>query len=101
MEKNFKSKLNAAIPQGDKLTRTFPIKFKADVSETFVFDGQEAKVKLSKDAIVEGLLLPRDSVIKRFGQNVVFFIDDKMTAQMIPVQIVGLLIIKLQLREKA
>ncbi len=88
-EKTLKAKLNAAIPQGDKLTRTFPIKFKADVSETFVFDGQEAKVKLSKDAIVEGLLLPRDSVIKRFGQNVVFFIDDKMTAQMIPVQIVG------------
>lgn len=88
-EKTLKAKLNAAIPQGDKLTRTFPIKFKADVSETFVFDGQEAKVKLSKDAIVEGLLLPRDSVIKRFGQNVVFFIDDKMIAQMIPVQIVG------------
>lgn len=35
------------------------------------------------------MLLPRDSVIKRFGQNVVFAITDKMTAQMIPVQIVG------------
>ncbi len=55
---------------------------------SFLMDKKQ-KLKLSKDAIVEGLLLPRDSVIKRFGQNVVFFIDDKMTAQMIPVQIVG------------
>lgn len=88
-EKIIKAKLNAAIPQGDKLTRTFPIKFKADVSDSFVFDGQEVKVNLSKNAITQGLLLPRDAVIKRFGQNVIFSIDDKMIAQMIPVQIVG------------
>ncbi len=84
-----KATLTAAIPQGDKLTRTFPIKFKADLDKAFVFDGQEAKVNLSKNAIMEGLLLPRDAVIKRFGQNVIFAIDDKMIAQMIPVQIVG------------
>jgi len=84
-----KSTLNAAIPQGDKLTRTFPIKFKAELNGTFVFDGQEAKVALSKNAKTEGLMLPRDAVIKRFGQNVVFAINDKMMAQMIPVQVVG------------
>lgn len=84
-----KAKLTAAIPSGDKLTRTFPVKFKADIKDLFVFDGQEAKVSLSKNAKTEGLLVPRDSVIKRFGQNVVFFIDKKMTAQMIPVQVVG------------
>ncbi len=88
-EKVLKSKLNAAIPQGDKLTRTFPVKFKADLDEVFVFDGQEAKVALSKNAKTEGLMLPRDAVIKRFGQNVVFTITDKMIAQMIPVQVVG------------
>ncbi len=84
-----KANLNAAIPQGDKLTRTFPVKFKAKLNGTFVFDGQEAKVALSKNAKTEGLLLPRDAVIKRFGQNVVFTINDKMTAMMIPVQIIG------------
>ena len=87
--KVLKSTLSAAIPQGDKLTRTFPVKFKADLNDVFVFDGQEAKVALSKNAKTEGLLLPRDSVIKRFGQNVVFAINDKMMAQMIPVQVVG------------
>ena len=88
-EKIVKSTLKAAIPSGDKLTRTFPVKFKAKVQKTFVFDGQEAKVSLSKNAKKEALIVPRDAVIKRFGQNVVFFIDDKSTAQMIPVQIVG------------
>ncbi|MCP4969323.1 MAG: efflux RND transporter periplasmic adaptor subunit [Arcobacter sp.] len=87
--KNIKSELSAIIPNGDKLTRTFPIKFISDIKDSFVFDGQQAKVRLSKDSKKEGLLLPRDSVIKRFGQNVIFFIDDKMIAKMIPVQVVG------------
>lgn len=89
--KILKAKLLAAIPSGDKLTRTFPVKFKADLNENFVFDGQEAKVSLSKNGKTEALIVPRDAVIKRFGQNVVFTISDKMTAQMIPVQVVGYL----------
>ncbi|WP_419774791.1 efflux RND transporter periplasmic adaptor subunit [Halarcobacter sp.] len=88
---SFKAKLIAAIPAGDKLTRTFPVKFKADIKDGFVFDGQEAKVSLSKNGKTEALVVPRDAVIKRFGQNVVFTITDKMTAQMMPVQIIGYL----------
>mgnify|MGYP000574224733 CR=1 FL=1 len=84
-----KTKLQAAIPRGDKLTRTFPVKFKAKTNGKFLFDGQQAKVSLSKNAKKEALLLPRDSVIKRFGQNVVFAINDKMLAMMIPVQVIG------------
>ncbi|WP_428026946.1 efflux RND transporter periplasmic adaptor subunit [Arcobacter sp.] len=86
-----KGKLSGAIPSGDKLTRTFPIKFKANSDKKFVFDGQEAKVSLSKNAKQEALIVPRDSVIKRFGQNVVFIIDEKMSAMMIPVQIIAYL----------
>lgn len=87
--KKINSKLSAIIPNGDKLTRTFPVKFVADIKDIFVFDGQQTKVSLSKDAKKEALLLPRDSVIKRFGQNVVFVINDKMLAMMIPVQVIG------------
>ncbi len=86
-----KGKMSGAIPSGDKLTRTFPVKFKANTSKVFVFDGQEANVSLSKNAKQEALIVPRDAVIKRFGQTIVFIIDDKMTAQMIPVQIVAYL----------
>ena len=92
--KVLEAKLLAAIPSGDKLTRTFPVKFKADLNSKFVFDGQEAKVSLSKNGKTQALIVPRDAVIKRFGQNVVFTISDSMTAQMIPVQIVGYLGVK-------
>lgn len=84
-----KSTLQAAIPSGDRLTRTFPVKFKAQTSGMFLFDGQEAKVSLSQNAKQESLLLPRDAVIKRFGQNVIFAVTKESQAQMIPVQIVG------------
>lgn len=87
--KNISSTLSAIIPNGDKLTRTFPIKLIADIKDVFVFDGQQTKVSLSKNGKKEALLLPRDSVIKRFGQNVVFSINDKMLAMMIPVQVIG------------
>lgn len=88
-DKTIDAVLSATIPSGDKLTRTFPIKFKANVENMFVFNGQEAKVSLSKNAKKISLLVPRDAVIKRFGQTVIFSINDKMLAQMIPVQVVG------------
>lgn len=87
--KSIKAKLYSAIPSGDKLTRTFPVKFKANVNDIFVYDGQEAKVSLAKNSEIDALVVSRDSVIKRFGQQVVFFIDDKMSANMMPVQILG------------
>ena len=84
-----KAKLEAIVPSGDRLTRTFPIKLVADIKNGFVYEGQEAKIKLPIDAKKEALILPRDAVIKRFGRDVVFAIDDKNTANMIPVNIVG------------
>ncbi|RXJ81831.1 efflux RND transporter periplasmic adaptor subunit [Arcobacter sp. F2176] len=90
-ENILKGKMSGAIPSGDKLTRTFPVKFKANTKNVFVFDGQEARVSLSKNAKQESLIVPRDAVIKRFGKNIVFIIDDKMIAQMIPVQVIAYL----------
>ena len=90
-ENILKGKMSGAIPSGDKLTRTFPVKFKANTKNVFVFDGQEARVNLSKNAKQEALIVPRDAVIKRFGKNVVFIINEKMIAQMIPVQIIAYL----------
>lgn len=86
-----KGKLYAAIPSGDTLTRTFPVRFKAKTNGTFLFEGQQAKVSLSQNAVKKSLLLPRDAVIKRFGKNIIFIVDDKNMAQLIPIQIVGYL----------
>lgn len=88
-KQDIKSTLTAIIPNGDKLTRTFPVKFNANLKDKFVFDGQEANVNLSKNGKSQALIIARDAVIKRFGQNVVFVIDDKNTAQMIPVKVLG------------
>lgn len=83
------AKLDAIVPSGDKLTRTFPVKLVADIKGGFVYEGQEAKIKLPIDKKKEALILPRDAVIKRFNQNVIFFVDDKNTANMLPVSVVG------------
>ncbi|NQY20946.1 MAG: efflux RND transporter periplasmic adaptor subunit [Campylobacteraceae bacterium] len=87
-KKAYKAKLQAAIVYGDKKTRTFPIKFTANVDKTFIFEGQEAKIKLSKSKKITALVVPRDAVIKRFGANMIF-INDNGSALMSPVQIIS------------
>lgn len=83
-----KAKLYAAIPSGDKLTRTFPVRFKANVGDMFIYDGAQAKVGFAKNAKTQALVINRDAVIKRFNMNVVFAVVDNK-AVMIPVQIIG------------
>jgi membrane fusion protein, multidrug efflux system len=81
-----KAKLYAAIPSGDKLTRTFPVRFKADVNDMFIFDGASAKINFAKESKNEALVINRDAVIKRFNMDVVFaVVKDK--AVMIPVKV--------------
>jgi len=84
------AKFHSAIPKGDKLTRTFPVKFKTNVKNKFVFDGQEASVNLAKNAKMKALIINRDAVINRFG-SVVVFADNKGVAMMIPVKVIGYL----------
>jgi RND family efflux transporter MFP subunit len=84
-----KAKLYAAIPKGDTLTRTFPVRFKTLNKNAFIFDGAQAKVKLSQNGKVDALMVSRDAVIKRFGNDVIFTINDKSQAVMIPVKIIG------------
>ncbi len=90
-DKIFKSKLFAIIPSGDKLTRTLPVKFKANVKNNLVFDGQEAVVSLPKKGKTKALVVPRDALIKKFGKDVVFIVGKDMKARMIPVKIIGYL----------
>jgi len=86
--KELKTKLYAAIAKGDVRTRTFPVKFKADIKNNFIYDGMEVKISLPRSKKLESLIVPRDAVIKRFGQNVVFINNDN-TAMMLPVKIIG------------
>ena len=82
-----KAKLYAAIPSGDKLTRTFPVRFKADSGEKFIFDGASAKISFAKESKTQALVISRDAVIKRFNMDVIFAIVNEK-AVMIPVKVI-------------
>lgn len=83
-----KANFHSTIPKGDKLTRTFPVKFKTTIKDMFVFDGQEAKVNLAINEKIQALIINRDAVIKRFGSEMIF-VDNEGVALMIPVKIIG------------
>lgn len=82
-----KAKLYAAIPSGDKLTRTFPVRFKADAGEKFIFDGASAKISFAKETKSQALVINRDAVIKRFNMDVIFTVVENK-AVMIPVKVI-------------
>ncbi len=82
-----KAKLYAAVPSGDKLTRTFPVRFKANAGDKFIFDGASAKISFAKESKSVALVINRDAVIKRFNMDVVFTIVDGK-AVMIPVKVI-------------
>jgi RND family efflux transporter MFP subunit len=75
------------IPQGDIATRTFTVKLKLNNAHGLI-EGMEAHAQLPNGPKLEGLLVPRDAVIKQFGQDVIFLAVER-TAKMVPVQIKG------------
>jgi RND family efflux transporter MFP subunit len=84
------AKLKGLIPQGNKKTRTFLALFTLDSKNLNLFDGMEVKIKLPREKKVEALVVPRDAVISKFGQKVVFANNDGK-ALMLPVQIINYL----------
>ena len=86
--KNYEAFVDAIIPKGDIATRTFPVKLSFVKNPEFLFEGMAATIEIQSGQNVQALLVPRDAILKRFGQNVVF-IDDKGSAMMIPVTTVG------------
>ena len=85
--RNFVGAVIAIVPRGDFATRTFPVKIRTPNDHALI-EGMSAKVTLPTGKITPALIVPRDAVISKFGQNVVYaVVDDK--SNMIPVQIVG------------
>ncbi|MFK5984698.1 MAG: efflux RND transporter periplasmic adaptor subunit [Pseudomonadota bacterium] len=84
-QKKYLGNVKGLIVQGDAKTRTLPLKIKLNSVDSSLFGGLEAQIKLARNNPKSNVLVPRDAVIKRFGQDVVFVIKDNK-AQMIPVQ---------------
>jgi len=78
------------IFKGDNKSRTFPLKVKLNSDSTVLFEGMEAQIKLPRAVHNDTLLVPRDAVIKRFGNNVIFIAEHKdkdLIAKMYPVTV--------------
>ena len=83
----FSGKVIAIVPRGDIATRTFPIKIRT-ANEYSLIEGMSARVILPTARSVNTLIVPRDAVIAKFGQNVVFAVSDSK-ASMVPVKVIG------------
>ncbi len=86
--KTYPVKLIAALLSGDEKTRSFPLKLRLLPTKDRFFDGAQAQISLEKSSHEDVLMVSRDAVIKRFGNDVVFIIKDEK-AEMIPVEIIG------------
>ena len=80
-------KVFTIVPRGDIATRTFPVKIRTPNTYSLI-EGMSAKVVLPTGRPKESLIVPRDSVISLFGQNVVFTVADSKAA-MLPVKVIG------------
>lgn len=85
--KKMRGKVIAIVPRGDVATRTFPIKIRT-ANDFGLIEGMSARVMLPTAESTHALIVPRDSVIAKFGQNVVFAVSDSR-ARMIPVNVIG------------
>jgi RND family efflux transporter MFP subunit len=75
------------LPRGDVATRTFTTKFRLKEPGNLA-EGMAARVQLPIAAATEGLLVPRDAVVRRQGKDVVFIVEEGK-ARLIPVEITG------------
>ena len=84
---NFSGTVIAIVPRGDAATRTFPVKIRTPNKHALI-EGMSARVTLPTGKILPALIVPRDAVISKFGQNVVYTVVDNKS-NMKPVHIVG------------
>ena len=88
-EDDIEASLYAFIAKGDNLTRTFPVKFKSEIKNKFLYEGMEVKIELPRSKQISSLIVPRDAIIKRFGKQVVFIVDENSKAKMVPIKIIA------------
>jgi RND family efflux transporter MFP subunit len=84
---NLSGTVIAIVPRGDIATRTFPVKIRT-ANEFSLIEGMSARVILPTAKSRQTLIIPRDAVIAKFGQDVVFAVSDSK-ARMMPVHVIG------------
>jgi RND family efflux transporter MFP subunit len=75
------------IPKGDVATRTFDVKIRLQNTAGLI-EGMEARALVPSAEKRQGLKVPRDALLDRVGQNVIWLVQED-TAKMVPVQVMG------------
>jgi len=75
------------VPKGDVATRTFSVKTRLKNPEGLV-EGMEARALLPTSSRKESLLVPRDALVTKFGNNVIFVVEEG-SAKMVQVAVQG------------
>jgi len=83
----FSGKFLTYVPKGDVATRTFDVKIRMQNAAGLV-EGMEARALVPSAEKSAGLKVPRDALIDKFGQNVIWLVKDS-NAKMVPVQVTG------------
>jgi RND family efflux transporter MFP subunit len=84
---NFTGEFLSFVPKGDVATRTFDVKIRLQNTAGLI-EGMEARALLPSEAKRTGLKVPRDALIDKFGQNVIWLAKGS-AAKMVPVQVIG------------
>ncbi len=85
--KKHKALFNNFVPKGDTKSRTFPAKFRIQDPANLA-EGMAAKVLVPASNGVESLIVSRDAVINKFGNDVIFLNQDGI-AKMVQVKVTG------------
>ncbi len=85
--KEVQVELKSIVPVADVSTRTFPVEMQIKQSDGLI-EGMRIDVQVPLLKEQNSLMVPRDAVIKRFGQTVVF-VNKNGTAMMMPVEVIG------------
>jgi RND family efflux transporter MFP subunit len=83
----FTGKFLSYVPKGDVATRTFDVKIRMQNAAGLI-EGMEARALMPSAEKRTGLKVDRDALIDKFGQTVIWLVQDS-TAKMVPVEVIG------------
>lgn len=91
--REYPAKIAGISPRGDTQSRTFLTRVAFDApakndANGLLLDGMEAVLKIAGRSAQNALLISRDAVITRYGQQVVFYVTEGK-AQMATVEVIG------------
>ncbi len=77
----FQSKVALIAPTADPKTRTFQVKVRPEAEEGKLKQGMFAQVRIVTQEKEKALLVPKDAVVTKAGQTVVFVVKDDVAQQ--------------------